>query len=315
MKPLITSTLVALTLTTGLPALAKSVSVGAETNQQPLPADQAAAPRRDPGLPMRMDWAHLQAQILDNNRPGDRTNLGRWTDATVSQRTTARSLRGQELFEFQRGERIQVNRNDVRTFNDDDDNRDYIAAITSSGRRGYIRLDRVDRYSARPDDDRPDDRPGGRWTNARVTQSTTARSANGRELFEFRRGEQIQVNREEVRTISDGETNRSYVIARNSNGQRGYVRADRVDGLGTRPGDDRPDDRLSDRWTDVRVTQATTARSANGRELFEFRQGEQIQVNREEVRPISDGGSNRNYVAARNRNGQRGYIRLDRVSR
>lgn len=144
------------------------------------------------------------------------------------------------------------------------------------------------------------------WSTARVTQETDGVSANGRALFSFFEGEQIQIDWANRRTING----REYVAAVDSVGQEGYIRTDRIERRGNGGGViGRPVRPSQNRWETASASRETPAVSSNGRELFYFFEGEQIQVNWGDRRTING----REYVAAVDSVGQEGYIQVAHV--
>jgi hypothetical protein len=140
---------------------------------------------------------------------------------------------------------------------------------------------------------------------ARVTQETDAVSSNGRSLFSFFEGEQVQVNWGDRRTING----REYVAATDSVGQTGYIRTDRIASRGPTGISGRPIRPSGDRSEIASVLRETPGVSSSGRELFYFFEGEQIQVNWGDRRTING----RDYVAAIDSVGQEGYIQVNQI--
>lgn len=144
-----------------------------------------------------------------------------------------------------------------------------------------------------------------RGTLARVTQETDAISSNGRRLFSFYEGEQIQVNWGDRRSISG----REFVAAIDSVGQQGYIRTDRIAQQGPTGVTGRPISTSGSRSDIVTVLRETPGVSSSGRALFYFYEGEQIRVNWDNRRSING----REYIAAIDSAGQQGYIRIDQI--
>lgn len=156
--------------------------------------------------------------VATNGGGSSGTSYG-WETATVSQETRAMAADGREQqFGFYRGERIQVNWGDVRTFY----GQQYVSALDSIGQSGFIRADAIDRS---PSPFQAANRPvEAQWQAATVLGETTALDANGQVLFGLYQGEPIQVNWSDRRSIAGAD----YVDAIDSIGQRGYIRTDRI---------------------------------------------------------------------------------------